>query len=75
MSSPQPALRYVGAGRFIPGIPGRDLETAELDVLAAAERRVKSPEHLKQLLLASGVYAADTAASEKPADEKESGDE
>lgn len=72
MSSPKPALRYVGAGRFIPGIPGRDLETAELDVLAAAERRVKSPKELLELLKRSGIYqAADTAASEKPADEKE----
>lgn len=72
MLSPKPALRYVGAGRFIPGIPDRDLETAELDVLAGAERRVRSRRAFEERLIGSGVYqAADPAASEKPADEKE----
>ena len=42
----QSALRYVGAGSFLPGVPARDLSAAEADAYGGADA-----------LVASGLYA------------------
>ena len=48
-------LAYRGEGRFLPGIPARDLTAA--DVANLARKRGRSTPALRARLIASGLYA------------------
>lgn len=54
-TSPASDLRYVGDGRFLPGIPADDLDAGQL--AAIARKRGLSPSVLRARLIASGLYA------------------
>lgn len=50
------SLTYSGDGRFINGIPARDLDAADIEALAS--RSVTSADALRSELIASGIYEA-----------------
>ena len=53
-------LRYIGRGRFRPGIPTTDLTPSDLARLAGAD----GPDRLRARLIASGLYAPAKPAKE-----------
>jgi len=56
-------MKYVGKGRFVIGIPDRDLTDEEIEALAA--KRGKKPAELRKELIESGLYAGKGKEADK----------